>query len=194
MGLIARSPLGRCLHDTRKNKYYPNVMEGWMEAPGAVSGPYLTRRRPNDKKKSEWNSGKATEERRGHRPALSEAGEREGKIRRFMSRSGPAELLVTEGRHSLSSFRGKAQYVKNERQHFSRYPGLPHPRSGAVVPTQSLRASGFGDEKSSGSIRQNPRRVQKQVYWSRCRAMRPLGKLIANSVPQTATITRVKLS
>jgi len=88
------------LLDTKKKEYYLNVMDGWLQAPDLVAGPWsYTSKIPDDMKeitKGIQENQKARVPEGSTAPSLQQAQE-EGKVPAIYVSVGPSELLVTEG-------------------------------------------------------------------------------------------------
>ena len=105
------------LFDPEKNEYYLNVMDGWLQAPELVAGPWTYAAEiPADMREitkgiQERQQAKATEG--AATPSLKQA-KKDGKIPAIYVNMGPAELLVTEGAPQLELIPDiELEYVKN---------------------------------------------------------------------------------
>jgi hypothetical protein len=188
------------LHDTKNQRYYLNVMDGWLDS-ATLEGPWsFTEKIPNDMKEIT----KAIQERQQEKaegekspPSLKQA-KKEGKLPIIYVTQTPAELLVTDGAPKLEPLPGTTlEYVKNTSAAIVRYPqsndyyillagrwfkskslengpwefvnGKDLPETFAKIPLDSPKA---------GVLVSVPGTVPAQEA------------LIANAIPQTATISR----
>jgi len=186
---------------TQKNKYYLNVMDGWMEAPDVVSGPWsYVSKVPDDLKDittsiQEQQQSKAPE---GTTPPSLKEADKEGKIPAIYASLDPTELLVTEGPPQLEPLpEAKLEYVKNTTANIFRdassldYYILV---AGRWFRSKSLESGPweFVDAKSLPTgFRAIPESSPKAGVLVSVPGTGPAKEaLIANSIPQTATITR----
>ncbi len=105
------------LLDTKKKEYYLNVMDGWLQAPDLVAGPWsYTSKIPDDMKeitKGIQENQKARVPEGSTAPSLQQAQE-EGKVPAIYVSVGPSELLVTEGPPQFEIIPDtELEYVKN---------------------------------------------------------------------------------
>ena len=187
--------------DTKKNKYYLNVMDGWMEASDAVSGPWsYAATIPDDMKDiaisiQEQQQSKAPEG--TTLPSLKQA-DKDRKIPEIYVSSDPAELLVTEGPPQLEAIPGASlEYVKNTTANIFHETGSLDYYilvAGRWFRSKSLESGPweFVDAKSLptgfSTIPDNNPKAGILVSVSGTGPAKEA--LIANSIPQTATITR----
>jgi hypothetical protein len=188
------------LLDTKRKEYYLNVMDGWLQAPDLSAGPWsYVSKIPDDLKEivagiQERQETKAQED---SKPSLEQA-KKEGKIPDIYVSSKPAELLMTEGTPQLEPIAGtELEYVKNTTANMFRdsethdyyillagrwfrsksledgawefVSGTSLPEKFARIPESSPKAGVLVSVPGSGPAKE---------------------ALIANSIPQTATITR----
>ena len=189
------------LLDTKKTEYYLNVMDGWLQAPDLVSGPWAyTSKIPDDMKEitkgiQERQSAKAPEGTTV--PSLKQA-QKQGKIPVIYVSVRPTEMLVTEGSPQYELIPGtKLEYVKNTTANIFRdtashdfyillagrwfrskslesgpwefVDGKHLPEKFAAIPENSPKAGVLVSVPGTGPAKE---------------------ALIANAIPQTATITR----
>jgi hypothetical protein len=186
--------------DRKNSKYYLSVMDGWMEAP-RLDGPWAYASKiPDDMKeisKGIQERQRETARERAAQPSLKQAA-KDGKVPAVFVSFGPAELLVTEGPPQLETIPGLAlEYVKNTSANIFRdlltndyyillagrwfkstslengpwqfVGGKGLPESFAHVPEDSPKAGVLASVPGTGPAKE---------------------ALIANSIPQTATISR----
>jgi hypothetical protein len=189
------------LHDTKENEYYLSVMDGWLHAPDLLAGPWsLTSKIPDDMKeiaKGILEQQEAKAEDGTTPPSLSQA-DKEGKLPWIYVSVGPAELLVTEGPAKFEIIPGtELEYVKNTTANIFRdtrkldyyillagrwfgskslengpwefVDGESLPQKFADIPKSSPKAGVLASVPGTGPAKE---------------------ALIANAIPQTATITR----
>jgi hypothetical protein len=189
------------LLDTKKKEYYLNVMDGWLEAPDIVAGPWsYVSKIPDDMKQitkgiQERQQEKAPKDTTA--PSLKQA-KKEGKIPVVHVSVNPTELLVTEGPAQFELIQNtKLEYVKNTTANIFRdtgsldyyillagrwfrskslvsgpwefVDGKHLPEKFAAIPESSPKAGVLVSVPGTGPARE---------------------ALIANAIPQTATITR----
>ena len=189
------------LHDTRENQYYLSVMDGWLQAPDLLAGPWsLTSKIPDDMKEiakgiQEEQKEKAEE---GTTPPSLQQAEKEGKVPWIYVSVGPAELLVTEGPPQFEIIPGTdLEYVKNTTANIFRdtknldyYILL----AGRWFGSKSLENSPweFVDGKSlPEKFAAIPESSPKAGVLASIPGTGPAKEaLIANAIPQTAAITR----
>jgi hypothetical protein len=189
------------LHDTKQNKYYLNVMDGWLSAPDLTTGPWsYVKKIPKDmkeisegiKEKQQANAPK------GETPPSLEKANKEGKIPEIFVSVGPAELLVTEGTPQFERIpQANLEYVKNTtanilldtstRNHYILV-------AGRWFRSKSLESGPWefvdGNNLPEG-FRKIPENSPKAGVLASVPGTGPAKEaLIANSIPQTATITR----
>jgi hypothetical protein len=188
------------LLDSKTKKYYLNVMDGWLETSDLAAGPWsYAETIPKDmkeitkqiKEQQKRNAQKGT-----NPPSLKKA--KEGKIPDVYVSLGPAELIVTEGQPQFERISGlDLEYVKNtsanifmdastrdyyilisgrwfrskslERGPWEFVDGKHLPQDFSKIPESSPKAGVLASVPGTGPAKE---------------------AVIANSVPQTATITR----
>ncbi len=189
------------LLDTKRKVYYLNVMDGWLQAPDTNAGPWSYVSKIPDHMKEitkgiqERQQDKASE---GTKPPSLEQAKKEGKIPEIYVSVNPAELLVTEGPPQFEPIAGTdLEYVKNTTANIFRdskeldyyillagrwfrsksleggawefVAGKNLPEKFAHIPENSPKAGVLVSVPETGPAKE---------------------ALIANSIPQTATITR----
>lgn len=188
------------LFDTTNNKYYLNVMDGWLEAPDLMSGQWsYVPKIPEDMKEvtagiRERQQSKAPE---GTPPPSLGQASKGGKIPAIHVSLGPAELLVTEGSPQLEPIpEARLEYVKNTTANILRDTNLDYYIlvSGRWFRSKSLEGGPweFVDAKNlPESFALIPENSPKSGVLVSVPGTGPAKEaLIANSIPQTATITR----
>ena len=191
------------LLDTETNQYYLNVMDGWLQAPDLVSGPWsYVRKIPDDMKEitkgiQERQQAKAPEG--TNAPSLKDA-EKESKIPVIYVSMGPSELLVTEGSPQFESIPDTGlEYVKNTSANIFRdtssldyYILL----GGRWFRSKSLETGPweFVDAKNLPEhFAAIPENSPKAGVLASVPGTGPAKEaLIANAIPQTAVITRAE--
>jgi len=189
------------LLDTQKEKYYLNVMDGWLEAPDLEHGPwsYLSKV-PDDMKEitqgiQERQQARAPE---GTTPPSLKQANKDKKIPAIYVSLGPAELLMTEGAPQFETIpETSLEYVKNTTASIFRdvdsrdYYILV---AGRWFRSNSLESGPwqFVDGKSlpQGFAKIPDESPKAGVLVSVPGTAPAKEALIANSIPQTATITR----
>jgi len=189
------------LLDTKKNKYYLNVMDGWLEATDLTAGPWsYASKIPKDMREitkaiKEKQESSAPEG--GTPPSLKQA-KKEDKIPEIYVSLGPAELLVIEGPPKFERIPGlNLEYVKNTSANiFLESPTRYHYIliAGRWFRSKSLEAGPweFVDGKNlPQDFSKIPENSPKAGVLASVPGTAPAKEaLIANSIPQTATITR----
>ena len=189
------------LLDTEKNEYYLNVMDGWLRAADLVSGSWsYVAKIPDDMKeitKGIQERQQAKEEQSTKPPSLKDA-EKESKIPAIYVSMGPSELLVTEGPPQFELIPDTGlEYVKNtsasifrDKSSLDYYILL----AGRWFRSKSLEAgpwefvAGKNLPKNFAGI---PESSPKAGVLASIPGTGPAKEaLIANSIPQTAVITR----
>jgi len=188
------------LLDTTKNTYYLSLMDGWMSSSDLASGRWsYVAKIPNDLKEittaiQERQQAKAP---KGTTlPSLKQAN-KEGKIPTIYISSTPAELLVTEGEPQYDSIpQTNLEFVKNTTANIFRdrtssnfYILL----AGRWFRSKSLQNGPW--EFCGGQLPQEfakipPNHPKAGVLASVPGTEQAQEALIANSIPQTATINR----
>jgi hypothetical protein len=187
--------------DTEKNEYYLNVMDGWLQAPDLIAGPWTYASKiPDDMKEitkgiQERQQDKAPE---GTPPPSLKQAKKEGKVPAIYVSVSPSELLVTEGPPQFELIPDtELECVKNTTANIFRdtrnldfyillagrwfrskslesgpwefVDGKHLPEKFAAIPESSPKAGVLVSVPGTGPAKE---------------------ALIANSIPQTATITR----
>ena len=187
--------------DAKKNKYYLNVMDGWLESSDLMTGPWAyVSKTPKDmeeitkgiqeRQQSKTAAGAAP-------PSLKQAN-KEGKIPIIYVSAGPAELLMTEGPpHYEAIPKLNVEYAKNTSGNIFRdtetsdYYILV---AGRWFRSKSLEMGPwtFVDGKTlPADFGKIPEDSPKAGVLASVPGTGPAKEaLIANSIPQTATITR----
>ena len=189
------------LLDTKKNEYYLNVMDGWLQTPDLMAGPWsYTSKIPDGMKEitkgiQEREQEKAPE---GRVPPSLKQAKQEGKIPGIYVSVGPCELLVTEGPPQFELIPDtELEYVKNTTANIFRdtrkldYYILV---AGRWFRSKSLESSAweFVDGKNlPEKVANIPENSVKAGVLVSVPGTGPAKEaLIANAIPQTATITR----
>jgi hypothetical protein len=189
------------LLDAKKNKYYLNVMDGWMESLNLLGGPWTyVSKIPDDMKEitkgiMERQQAKLPE---GTTPPSLKQANKEKKIPEIKVTTEPTELLVTEGAPLYEAIPETGlDFVKNTTANIFRenagsnyyvllagrwfksnslesgswtfVDGEHLPTGFSLIPESSAKANVLASVPGTGPARE---------------------ALIANSIPQTATITR----
>ena len=189
------------LLDTKKSVYYLSVMDGWLQAPDLVAGPWsYASKIPDDMKEitkgiQENQKAKAPE---GTTPPSLKLANKEGKIPSIYVSLGPAELLVTEGPPQFEVIPDtELEYVKNTTANiFRETSSLDYYilLAGRWFRSKSLESGSwaFVDGKSlPQKFAAIPESSPKAGVLVSVPGTGPAKEaLIANSIPQTATITR----
>ncbi len=185
--------------DTEDSKRYLNVMDGWMEAPD-LEGPWTYASKiPNDMK--EITKGirerQKTSAEDAALPSLEQAN-KEGKIPEIFLSFGPAELLLTDGPPIFQAIQGAGlQWVKNTKADIfldltdSYYYIL---LAGRWFRSKSLESGPWqfvDGERLPKAFAKIPEDHAKADVLASVPGAGPAKEaLIANSIPQTATISR----
>jgi hypothetical protein len=189
------------LLDAAKSQYYLNVMDGWLETAVLVAGPWsYASKIPDDMKEittgiQERQQAKAPE---GTTPPSLKQANKEGKIPVIYVSVGPAELLVTEGSPQFEIIPDTGlEFVKNTTANIFRDTnGLDYYTllAGRWFRSRSLEAGPweFIDGKSlPETFARIPESNPKAGVLVSIPGTGPAKEaLIANAIPQTATITR----
>ena len=187
--------------DTKQNKYYLNVMDGWMEATDLERGPWsYASKIPDDMKEitqgiQERQQTRAAE---GAKPPSLQQANKEGKIPTIYVSLGPAELLMTEGPIQFEKIPEiNLEYVKNTTASIFRdsvsadYYILV---AGRWFRSKSLESGPWefvdGKDLPAGFARIPEDSPKAGVLVSIPGTAPAKEALIANSIPQTAIITR----
>ena len=187
--------------DSKKKQYYLSVMDGWMASPDLIRGPwsYLSKT-PDDLKEiteaiRERQQAKAPEG--ATLPSLKQAN-KEGKIPAIFVSLSPAELLVTEGAPQFESIpETNLEYVKNTTANIFRETATLDDYvllAGRWFRSKSLESGPWefvsGKNLPEGFARIPENHPKAGVLASIPGTAPAQEALIANSIPQTATITR----
>ena len=191
------------LRDLKTQEYYLNVMDGWLRSPDlmAVSWSYVAKTPVEMEEITKGIQERQQAQAEGKRttPSLKQA-EKEGKIPAVYVSVGPCELLVTEGPPQFEPIPGtELEYVKNTTANIFRDPGkLDYYTllAGRWFRSKSLEHGPweFVDEKSlPEKFARIPENSSKAGVLVSIAGTGPANEaLIANSIPQTATISRSK--
>ncbi len=189
------------LLDTETNRYYLNVMDGWLQTDDLVSGSwsYVTKI-PDDMKeitKSIQERQQAKAEDGTTPPSLKEA-EKASKIPVIYVSMGPSELLVTEGPPQFELIPDtELEYVKNtsasifrDRSSLNYYILL----AGRWFRSKSLETGPWefvNGTNLPGTFARIPENSPRAGVLASVPGTGPAKEaLIANAIPQTAVITR----
>jgi hypothetical protein len=187
--------------DAKKNKYYLNVMDGWLETADLMTGPWAyVAKIPKDMEEitkgiKERQQGKAPE---GVTPPSLKQADKEGKIPVVYVSRGPAELLTVDGQPQFEPISGlNLLYVKNTSGNIFRDTETNNYYilvAGRWFTAKSLQDGPwtFVDGKSlPEKFSKIPEGSPKAGVLASVPGTGPAKEaLIANSIPQTATITR----
>ena len=188
------------LFDATKGKYYLNVMDGWLEAP-KLDGPWSYVQKVRDDMKE---ITKAIQERQqektpeGSTPPSLKKANKEGKIPAIYVSSTPTELLVSEGPPQFETIaEAKLEYVKNTTANVFRDPATLDCYillAGRWFRSKSLENGPWefvAGQNLPAGFAQIPENSPKAGVLASIPGTTPAEEaLIANSIPQTATITR----
>jgi hypothetical protein len=188
------------LRDAQKSKYYLNVMDGWLEAP-QLNGPwsYLSKI-PDDMKEitkglQEQQQRKAPE---GTTPPSLTKAHKEGKLPAICVSSVPTELFMTEGPPQFELIpESNLTYVKNTTANIFQDAATLNYYIllvGRWFRSKSLENGPWeflnGKDLPAGFAK-IPENSPKATVLASVPGTTPAEEaLIANSIPQTATITR----
>jgi hypothetical protein len=193
------------LRDQSSGKFYLHLMDGWLEA-GSASGPWsLASSTPEDLNKAlEMVAGnKQVDLLQGSqatanapKPSLKDAAKQNQLPDVFVS-TGPAELLQTQGQPEIASIEGtQLVYVVNTQNDIFVYtPTQDHYIliAGRWFRTQTMKGPWEyvpGDKLPEDFAQIPSTHAKANVLVSVAGTPEAKEALIANSVPQTATITR----
>jgi len=193
------------ISDPEKQKFYVNVLDGWLEA-ATLQGPWsYTSKIPDDMKEitkgiQERQQSQAQKQEGATPPPSLKQANKEKKIPVIYVRTSPAELITTEGAPEFSPIpEAKLEYVKNTTASVFRDPATSRIYvllSGRWFRSASLEAGPwtFVDGQSLPSaFAQIPEGSPKAGVLASVPGTAPAKEaLIANSIPQTAVITRAE--
>jgi len=188
------------LLDTKKGKYYLSVMDGWMGAE-TLDGPWtFVEKIPGDIKQITdlINERQQAQSPEGNAPPSLKDANKKKEIPQIYVSTGPAEMLMTEGPPKFETLpEAKMEYVTNTTANIFRDPATADYYiliAGRWFRSKSLESgpwefanakelpNGFGkipeDSPKAGVLASIPGTTPAQEA------------LIANAIPQTATITR----
>jgi len=186
--------------DTKKNKHYVNVMDGWLETEDLMSGmwSYVSKVPDNMKEitKGIQERQKANAQQGAPPPSLKNA--KKNKIPEIYLSQVPAELLMSEGPPQFESIpEAKLDYVKNTNANIFREPGGQDYYillAGRWFRSKSLQNGPWqfldGKNLPAGFAKIPGGSPKAGVLVSVPGTPPAREALIANSIPQTATITR----
>ena len=188
------------LLDPEKHKYYLSLMDGWMEA-AQLEGPWsYAKKIPGDLKKVQ----KALQERQqvdtlqtSKEHSLKQAA-KDGKLPAIYVSHGPAELLEIEGQPQFESITGtRLEYVKNTTAEIFRDTSTVDYYillSGRWFKSRSLENGSWSyvdGKELPPDFAKIPEDSPKAGVLASVPGTPPAKEaLIANAIPQTATITR----
>jgi hypothetical protein len=187
--------------DTKKKKYYLNVMDGWLEAAELISGSWsYVSKIPDDMKeitKGIQERQKASAQ-QGAAPLSLNQAKKEGKVPEIYVSQTPAELLMTDGPPQFEVIpEAKLEYLKNTSGNIFRDTAAQDyyiVLAGRWFRSKSLENGPweFVDGKNlPEGFAKIPEGSPKAGVLASVPGTRPAEEaLIANSIPQTATITR----
>jgi len=191
------------ISDPEKHEYYVNVLDGWMEAE-TLEGPWkYTSKIPDDMKEItkgiQERQQAQTQQDTTPPPSLKQAN-KEKKIPVIYVRTSPAELVNTEGPPEFAPIpEAKLEYVKNTSASVFRDPATSEfyvLLSGRWFRSTSLEVGPwtFVDGQSLPPLfAQIPESSPKAGVLASVPGTAPAKEaLIANSIPQTAVITRAE--
>ena len=192
------------LREPSSGKFYLHLMDGWMESPN-VNGPWtIAGQTSTDLKKALDIAGKQVDlldgSRTGNKTSLAEA-IRQNAIPTVFVTTQPAELLQTQGDPQVASIEGTDLiYVTNtENDIFVHTPSQDHYilLSGRWFKAQSMIGPWqyvAGDKLPADFAKIPATHAKAAVLVSVPGTPQAKEALIANAIPQTATITRSSAS
>jgi hypothetical protein len=186
--------------DTEKPKYYLNVMDGWVES-SELTGPWsytaeIPKQMPEIIKGIKERQLADTPE--GEVPASPKKASEEEKVPAVFVSVAPTELLVTDGPPQFESItQAKLEYIKNTSANILRDPSTSEYfilLAGRWFQAKTLESGPWkfvpGKDLPSGFAK-IPENSPKAGVLASIPGTGPAEEaLIANSIPQTATITR----
>jgi len=189
------------LLDSKSKKYYLNVMDGWLEALDLKAGPWsyaekLPKGIKEITKQIKEQQKQAAKE--GTTPPSLKDAKKNGKIPDVYVSLGPAELIVTDGTPQLERIPGlRLEFVKNTSANIFVDAGSRDYYiliSGRCFRSNSLEHGQWefvDGEHLPEDFRKIPESSAKAGVLASVPGTGPAKEaLIANSIPQTATITR----
>ena len=196
--LNTKAYLGR---DTKTNKYYLSIMDGWLESPDLIAGPWsYVKKTPDDLKEitktiHEWEKAKLPD---GKELASLKQASEDARVPAIFVSLGPAELLVVEGSPQFEGIPGSSlEYVKNTTASIFRDAATADfyvLLAGRWFRSKSLENGPweFANAKNlPTAFAKIPEDHSKAGILASIPGTPPAQEaLIANSIPQTATITR----
>ena len=178
------------LRDQTSGKFYLRVMDGWMESSN-LNGPWTIASQTSPDLRRVLNDSKS-----GSKPSLAEA-VRQNAVPTVIISTQPAELLQTQGDPQVASIEGTDLiYITNtENDIFIHTPSQDHfiLLSGRWFKAQSMNGpwQHVSGEKLPADFAKIPATHQRaSVLVSVPGTPQAKEALIANAIPQTATITR----
>jgi hypothetical protein len=189
------------LLDTKKKAYYLNVMDGWLQAPDLLAGPWsYASKIPDDMKEITKGINERQQEKtpEGTTPPSLKQAKKDGKIPVIYVTVNPGELLVTEGPPQFELIpETDLEYVKNTTANIFRDTksgGCYILLAGRWFRSKSLESGPweFVDGKNlPEKFASIPESSPKAGVLVSVPGTGPAKEaLIANAIPQTATITR----
>jgi len=188
------------IFDPRKSKYYLALMDGWMESP-AVQGPWTVAKHEPTKDLNNIKQGAVSTNSNqplGNPSQSLKDAEEEGIVPSVYVSTVPAELLVTNGQPVMSAIPGTSlQYVSNTgadiffdtaNQSYYVLIGGRWFQSGTLVNAQWTYVPGNALPQDFAKIPDYSPKAD--VLVSVPGTPEAKEAVIANSIPQTATITR----
>ena len=188
------------LLDNTAGKYYLNVMDGWLEAP-TLEGPWsYVSNIPDDMKEITNMIHERQQEKTqagSSVPSLKKA-QKDGKIPAIYASLTPAELLMTDGTPQFAAIaEAKLDYVKNTTANIFRDPATLDfyiLLAGRWFRSKSLENGPWefvaGQDLPSGFAKIPENNAKAGVLASIPGTSPAQEAIIANSIPQTAAITR----
>ena len=188
------------LLDTKKSLYYLSLMDGWMSSPDVAAGPWsYVSKTPNELKEittaiQERQQAKAPQ---GTTPPSLKQANKEGKIPTIYVSTVPTELMVTEGDPKFEHIpKTNLEFVKNTTANIFRNHATSEYYillAGRWFQSKSLQNGPWkfcGDNLPAEFAKIPPDSAKAGVLASIAGTEQAQEALIANSIPQTATINR----
>jgi hypothetical protein len=188
------------LLDTQNRRYYLNVMDGWLSADSLEGEWSFTSKIPDDMKEMTKTLQEKQKENapEGSTPPSLKQTNKEGKLPAIHVTFGPAELLVTNGPPKFEPLPGTTlEYVKNTTAAIFRDP--PGNDYYVVLAGRWFKSKSLDNgpwefvngKDLPGSFAKIPLDSPKAGVLASVPGTAPAQEaLIANAIPQTATITR----